>query len=156
MSTPTSRTGCSPVSTPHEARRHVGPPPGYLTRQQVAAALGVSSARLGQIGILDELDSWALPGSRVRLFPKGQVVELVVWRRTRQGLIALGLQSPTAPAWPESLLQARLFNGEDYYGVECPVCGGSAMADPMRPELGTWCPEHGVMPGVAGDDEPRD
>ena len=82
--------------------------------------------------------------------------ELVAWRRTRRGLIALGLQSPTAPAWPPSLLKARLFNDEDYYGVGCPRCGRAAVADPMRPELGTWCPEHGLMRGGADNDEPRD
>ena len=49
------------MSTPHEARRHVGPPPGFLTRQQVAAALGVYSARLGQIGLQDDFESLALP-----------------------------------------------------------------------------------------------
>lgn len=138
------------MNTLHEARRHAGPPPGYLTRQQVALALGVSSARLGQIGLLDDLESWALPGSRARLFRAGDVDELVAWRRTRQGLVALGLQSPTAPAWPESLLEARLFNDEDYYGVDCPVGDGAAVADPMRPELGTWCPAHGVV--ARGDD----
>jgi len=125
---------------------HFGPPPGYLSRNEVAAALGVSSARLGKSGVLNLLDSWKLPGSRARLFRAADVAEIAAWRHTRQGLIALGHLSPTSPGWPASLLEATLANSEDYYGCDCPLCDRAAVYDPMRPDMGTWCPVHGIVP----------
>ena len=131
---------------------HTGPPPGYMTLDEVAAALDISRQRLGAASVLGLLDSWKLPGSRARLFRAADVAEIANWRRTRQGLIALGRLSPTSRAWPDSLLAARNFNGEDYHGCDCPLCDRAAVYDPLHEEAGTWCPEHGVVP--AGDYPP--
>lgn len=127
------------------ARRHTGPPPGYLTRQGVAATLDVSSARLGAAGVLELLESWQFSNGP-RLFRASDVAEIGAWRETRRGLVALGLLLPSSAGWPESLLDATLANSEDYYGTWCPLCDRAAVYDPMRPDVGTWCPEHGVVP----------
>lgn len=142
---------CTIVATrPPSARRHSGPPPGYLTRQGVAAALDVSSARLGVAGVLELLDSWQFANGP-RLFREADVAEIAAWRFTRRGLIALGLLLPSSAGWPESLLEATIANSEDYYGTDCPLCDRAAVCDPMRPDVGTWCSEHGVVPpGDAG------
>lgn len=129
----------------NKPRQHPGPPPGYLTRSGVAATLDVSSARLGAAGVLELLESWQFSNGP-RLFREGDVAEIAAWRKTRRGLIALGLLLPSSAGWPESLLEAVLANSEDYHGTDCPICGRAAVYDPMRPEAGTWCPEHGVVP----------
>lgn len=139
------------MTTKQPARRHTGPPPGFLTRKGVAERLDVSSARLGKAGVLDLLDSWQseTPTGRPhgpRLFRQADVDEIAHWRFTRRGLIALGLLRHTSPGWPESLAAARNENSEDYYGADCPLCDRAAVYDPLHEEMGTWCPVHGVVP----------
>lgn len=73
---------------------HTGPPPGYMTLDEVAAALDISRQRLGAASVLGLLDSWKLPGSRARLFRAADVAEIADWRRTRQA------SSPSAACPP--------------------------------------------------------
>ena len=133
-------------------------PPAFLSLEDAAKKLGVSRQHLTRPvsslrtpdgkahALIELLDRWKPPGQKIMMIPLVDVAEIADWRRTRQGLIALGRLSPTSRAWPDSLLAARNFNSEDYHGGDCLLCDRAAVYDPLHEEAGTWCPEHGVVP----------
>ena len=122
-----------------KAHEHTTSPPGYITIAQVVELLGMSRQNFHQGNLTDALPSWRCGTARV--YRRGDVRELGHWLNVRRGLIALGLRrhdyplNPTRDEFDNAVTEA-------YWDVDCPVCGGDAVGEPLGNQV--WCGEHGV------------
>jgi hypothetical protein len=122
--------------------KYQGPPPGYLTIEDVLNALKMTRQNFYQSGVADLLDFWQTKPNTPNLYAKEQISAFKYWLFIRQGLIALGIYKQNRPlANPhfESILD------EDYHGYDCPTCEANAVVDdPMSASPKMWCPNCGI------------
>ena len=123
-----------------KAPRHDTPPPGYIPVTAAAELLGMSRQNFHQAGLVDALPSWTC--GRTRVYRQGDVYELRHWLYVRRGLIALGLRAHDYPLNPS---RDEFDNAvhEAYWDVDCPVCGGDGVGEPLGGAV--WCGEHGIQ-----------